>query len=134
LLKSFSTGVATITPSADVTLPEAKSAVELAEALKVEVTPNGISVEGKPVVELRGFALLASDAESDGTSRRLNLALRTERQQIKRAPASADDKGLAERLVVIADQDMPYALLQSVLASGTIAGFSEFRLLTVETE
>jgi hypothetical protein len=108
--------------------------VKLAEALKVEVTPNGISVEGKPVVELRGFALLASDAESDGTSRRLNLALRTERQQIKRAPASADDKGLAERLVVIADQDMPYALLQSVLASGTIAGFSEFRLLTVETE
>lgn len=133
LLKSFSTGVATLTPPAGIELPVAGSSTELTDALKVEVTGKAISVEGKLVTELKGFAPPVSELESDGTIRKLNLVLRQERENLQRMPASEGSKP-TQRLIVVADQDMPYDLLQRVLSSGANAGFGEFRLLTVEAE
>ncbi len=134
LLKSFSTGVTTLTPPANVELPVAQGSAELTDALKVEITGTAITIEGKLVNELKDFAPAVSELESDGTLRKLNLALRQEREVIKQGAGRDPASHAAERLILVADQDMPYDLLQRVLSSGSNAGFSEFRLLTVEAE
>src|SRR4051794_6283392 len=75
LLKSFSTSISSITPSNNLVLPEAKGPDEVKEMLKVEISPDTILLDDKPVTTLIQFKFDRSDVESDGTSRSLNAAL-----------------------------------------------------------
>lgn len=127
LLKSFSTGISTITPSSGVLLPEANASDEVKEALKLEISPDVILIDGKPVTHLTQFRLERTDVESDGTSRSLNQALI--RVKGKREPA---DAATPPRLLLLADQKTPYSTISTVLASAGNNGFIDFKLVVVE--
>ena len=124
LLKSFSTGATNLAPSADMVLPEVKESVPLIETLKLEVAKNTIIVDEKPVTRLRGFDFEPADLERDGTPRSLNAALAKERQKntLQKYP----------RLMILADQDVPYSTVRRVLASASNSGFEDFKLVVVE--
>src|SRR5262245_17328603 len=82
LLKSFSTGVSTITPTSGMVLPESqKPEPMISETLKVEISEKSILMDDKAVTELRNFALDPNDLERDGTPRSLNTALIKQRQK-----------------------------------------------------
>jgi biopolymer transport protein ExbD len=140
LLKSFSTGVSSITPSNDVTLPLAESKDQVEEMLKVEISPSGITVDDKPATTLAAFKFDPKDQESDGTLRSLNstlIAMKAQRNPASSGmpadPATASDPGAQYKpLMILADEKTPYSLIRSVMSSAENSGFVQYKLVVVE--
>lgn len=144
LLKSFSTGISTITPGNEMTLPVASSKDQIEEALKVEISQSTIVVDDKPATTLKDFKPDPGDVESDGTFRSLNTVL--EARKSERAPAgdpgtatptAAGTDGDAQQdrpMMILADEKAPYAVIRSVMASAENSGYSSFKLVVVEDQ
>jgi biopolymer transport protein ExbD len=128
LLKSFSTGINNVTPANELLRPEARASDQVKEAMKLEISQNVILIDEQPVTTLNNFGLDATDVESDGTLRSLNVAFT--REKAKRDPASSDYE--ATKLMILADQRTPYGTLRSVLDSAGHNGFVDFKLVVVE--
>ncbi|MGZ3688894.1 MAG: ExbD/TolR family protein [Bdellovibrionota bacterium] len=126
LLKSFATGVTSITPTSNLNLPVGTSADPVTENLKVEISENAVTMDDRPITQLTKFRLDPTDIESDGTPRSLNAALIKERGK--------DTLQKNPRLLILADQAMPYSTLKAVLASASNSGFADFKLLVVEDQ
>jgi biopolymer transport protein ExbD len=132
LLKTFSTGLNNITPSNDVILPVAHSEDGIAEALKIEITPNNILVDDHPITMMKDYRPDDTDIEGDGSPRSLNTALMHER---KRNPASADStSSLTSQVLVLADQNTPFITIRSVMTAAEHSGFKQFKLVVVEDQ
>lgn len=126
LLKSFSTGVSSLTPATEIVLPEVAKADSLQETLKVEISRDAILMDDKKVTSLEAFNIPVFDQENDGTPRSLNTALIAQRRKntLQKYP----------RLMILADQEAPYATVKRVLASASQTGFAEFKLVVVEAQ
>lgn len=134
LLKSYATGAVNLNPSKGVTLPSAQAPDTSVEALKLEVSEAGVVVEGNSVVALKGFKFETTDLQGNGTSKTLVKALERERQrQLLIAKANSDVK-IDPRIVIMADQRVPYSTLKSVLASAAVNGYTDFKLAVVKGE
>ena len=132
LLKSYATGAMNVTPSLGTSLPQASGQDQSIEALKVEVTRDSVQVEGQPVAKLSGYRFDRSDLEGNGAPRTLTQALEKQRQkQILIAKANSDVK-VDARIIILADQRVPYATLKSVLASAALQGYTDFKLAVVK--
>lgn len=132
LLKSFSTGVLSITPSTGLTLPQAQADEASIEALKVEISENAIVVENKPVTPLQAFNFNSKDVESNGALKSLDDALKIERKrQMVIAKANSDVK-VDPKIIVIADQKTPYSTIKAVLASAAVNGYTDFKLAVIK--
>ncbi len=137
LLKSFSTGVSNLTPSNDLTLPSAKGGDEVADVLKVEISPNIILVDDKPITNLRNFKFDPADYESNRTSRSLNIYLSKEKKRRDVASAPSADSAAkmnSKKIMLLADEKTPYSTLKSVLSSAGMAGFVDFKLVVIEAQ
>lgn len=147
LLKTFSTGVSNLSPSSNVTLPEAQADDPVTESLKVEISPSAILVEDKPVMTLDKFQFNPQDLDATGQPKPVIVALSTERAKGMRKPASesteavdpeaarkATEEKMAalSRLTVVADENTPYDVVRTVMATATGVGFSDFKLVVVE--
>jgi biopolymer transport protein ExbD len=128
LLMGYSSGAVNITPSSGVTLPGAGASATHIEALKIEISKSSIQVESKPVMELQEYRAKEGEVATDGTLKALSGALKVERErQIALAGANTDVK-LDARVVLIADQKVPYSTIRSVLASAAVQGYTDFKL------
>ena len=83
LLKSYATGVSTISPTGEMLLPEAHAETPTRESMKLEVTPDGIAIDQKLVLKLKAFEFEDGDEGANGTSKKLYQALINERQRQK---------------------------------------------------
>jgi len=126
LLKSFSTGVSTISPSSNMTLPESKKTNPIVETLKLEVSSSSIMMEDKQILQLNDFQITPTEFESNGSLRSLNAALS---QQI-----SKDTLLKTHQILILADQNTPYSTLKKVLASAATNGFLDYKLVVVEDQ
>jgi biopolymer transport protein ExbD len=128
LLKGFSSGAMNITPTAGLTLPMAFAEEQSVEALKLEISEGAVAVEGQPVTQLVNFDFEKAERQPNGTLKSLSAKLETERKrQLLIAQGNADEK-VDARIVVIADQRVPYATLKAVLASAAVHGYTDFKL------
>lgn len=131
LLKGYSTSVANITPTQGMQLPVAFQAPPAVEALKVEISENAIQIEGTPVSNLKAFALDPADLQGNGTSKKLLETFERERKrQLLIAQANSDVK-IDPKIIVVADQKVPYSTLKTVLASAAVHGYTDFKLAVV---
>jgi biopolymer transport protein ExbD len=131
LLKSFSTGSVNVTPTNGMLLPQANGPEAAIEALKVEVSQDAVQIEGHPVAPLHQFAFEPSDLQNNNTSQSLTKALEKERQrQLLIAQANSDVK-VDPKIVVVADQRVPYGTIKTVLASAAVHGYTDFKLAVV---
>jgi biopolymer transport protein TolR len=120
LLKSYSVGALEVTTPKGLQLPQAMASLpEKLKALKVEISENTISVEGKAVSSMEGFAFNSSDVSPDGTSRKLVAALE----------GTQDGK-----ILVIADQRAPFETIRTVLASAAARGYTDVKLAVSHVE
>lgn len=134
LLKSFATSATTLSPSQGMMLPSARAGEAAIEALKVEVSQTGVQVEGKMVVPLINFKFDPTDIQSNFSSKVLSAALDKERQrQLLIAKANSDVK-VDAKILIAADQRVPYRTLKSVLASAALTGYTDFKLAVVAEE
>jgi biopolymer transport protein ExbD len=144
LLKSYSVSAIDIDVGKEIKLPVATGGTESVEAMKVQVTETGITLEGKPVVKFEKYAPRAGEISKDGSMPELVKALKAEREkqrQIASAavkqgekPEEAVKKNFDSKLLVIADKKVPYHLLKNVLASASEMDFTDFKLVVVTAD
>ncbi len=134
LLKSYSSGAMTLTPSAGLQLPTARGADSPVEALKVEVTQNSVQIEGKPACPLKDFRFDPKDIRADGSSNALSQALERERKRQLLIAKSNPDVKVDARIIVLSDSRAPYVTVKSVLASSALQGYTDFKLAVAKGE
>lgn len=144
LLKSYSVSAINVDVGKDIKLPVANGGTESVEAMKIQVTSAGIMVEGNPVLKLNNYEPSGSDVARDGTYPELVKALKREREkqrqiataQVKEG-AKAEDaakQNFDQKLLVIADKQVPYRLLKGVLTSASAQDFTDFKLVVVTAD
>jgi biopolymer transport protein ExbD len=126
LLKSYSTSISTLTPTSQMELPMAiKSAGEVKDTVKLEISSGSILIDQKQVLGLANFEFKPGDVKENGQNQILFDILFEER---KRQPIPNMDSNL----LVMADQETPYSTLKTVVASAAAAGFVDLQLVVVE--
>ncbi len=113
LLKSFATGQFAFSPSKGITLPVAVGSAAQSEALKVEVSRDAILIEGRPIA--KGAPALARAFQHE--RKRQNLI-------VSKNPSVSRDA----RILIVADQEVPYSDLRTVLTSAATQGYTDFKL------
>ena len=128
LLKTYSTGLANVTPSQGVLLPEASAQPQMKDALKVEILRDAVMVDAKAAVPLKNFSFPGSNAEAaNSKSDEVYDALLGSR---KRMSGDKTDS----HLLLLADQRTPYATLKKVMNSAASAGFVDLQLAVVQAD
>ncbi|MGZ3689416.1 MAG: ExbD/TolR family protein [Bdellovibrionota bacterium] len=128
LLKSYSTSALAVTPAPGTMLPVAHGNDAPAEALKIEITDKSVQVEGKPVATLEGYRFKGD------TGKELGAVLSHEREkQLLIAKANPDVK-VDAKVLVIADQRVPYSTVKTVLTAAASQGYTDFKLAVVQGE
>lgn len=130
LLKSYTTGAINVTPSKGVLLPQAQAAEANFEALKVEISPDAVQIEGQPVANLNRYQFDARDL-SQGASQTVSKAFEKERKRQLTIAAANSDVKIDPRIIVLADEHVPYNTLKSVLAAAALQGYTDFKLAVV---
>lgn len=131
LLKSYSSGAVALTPTNGLQLPQAMSGEAPVEALMVEITQNGVQVDGKPAVALDAFQFPRGDLLANGTSQTLLKALEAQRRRELVIAKSNSDVKVDARILVSCDQRAPYSTVKAVLASAAVHGYTDFKLAVV---
>lgn len=131
LLKSFSTSAVAISPTPGTLLPEAHAGDVPVEALKLEVSPTAIQLDGQPVVKLSAFVFDPADLQANGVSTALAKALELQRNRQLLIAKSNSSVKVDSRILILSDQKTPYLTLKSVLASAALHGYTDFKLAVV---
>lgn len=128
LLKSYSSGLSTVTPGQGVVLPEANGQAQYKDALKIEIVHDSVLVDQKEAASLRNFVFPGNSAlDATAKSEEVYRALMDERKKMSRSAADS-------HLLVLADQRTPYATLKKVMNSAATAGFVDLELAVVRAD
>lgn len=127
LLKNYSSSIATIAPAGKTKLPIAEAKAPAKETLKLEISPDSILIDEKPILTLKDFAYDAQDVVVAGGADKLKEALMEQRQK-------NPEKSKEAHLMLIADEKAPYETIQRVLASAASSGFVDLQLVVVQKD
>lgn len=134
LMKSYSSNTVQIKPSADLQVPFSWSTQEVQESTAITVTMKDILVDDNPVMALEGGHVPATDKSTglkiDPLFQRLQEAVDHEKRIAEKNP-EAPFKGI---VTIIADRNVPYALLTEVMYTAGLAQFSTFKFAAIKTE
>ena len=130
LLKSYSTSAVQVTPSDNINLPTSVSQTDPIEGLKVAVTENSVSVEDK-VVFLWAENKASKSKNSKLVVKKLLLELQEQAEKSKKISKVNNSIKFEGKLVLQVDRAVPYRIIKKVMATASIAGYRDFRLLTI---
>jgi biopolymer transport protein ExbD len=134
LLKSYATGAIDIAPTKGLLMPEAEAAFSKVEALQVEVSEASVLIDSKPTAQLTNFSFPSSDVRRNGSSFVLSKVMESQRRrQISLAKADTGVK-IDPKIMIIADQRVPYKTIKTVLASAALSGYTDFKLAVIRKE
>ncbi len=122
LLKSFSMEGELMTTADGLHLPTSSSADRAYPEVSVEVTRAGLQLDGRHLMDLETLVALDTDTVPE---------LLDELTQLAAVPAEAPD----ERSVTIqCDRDHGFRVLKRVMATCSLAGFTDFSLLVLRED
>ena len=127
LLKNYAASVSTTAPVKNTRLPVAETSVVLKDSLKLEISPDSLLVDEKPIIPLNNFVFPAGNEMDPAGKDTLSLALTAQREK-------QTDKQKEAHLVLIADEKAPYETVQRVLASAALTGYVDLQLVVVQKE
>lgn len=130
LLKSYSTSPVDISPSDDLHLPTSASYEDPVDVVKMAVTKKGIFVENKRIVEIDEKGnLLAGDIDSKDPQFIMALfkELDEQAQKTKDIAKVNETVEFDGRILMQADKELPYALLQKVMYTSMLAGYADMK-------
>jgi biopolymer transport protein ExbD len=136
LIKSYSTSPVQVAPTNDLRLPTSITTTAPVDVLKLVVSKSSISVEGQKVVELTNGAIDKKDLDKEdknyipGLFKALDAEAK-KTQQISKLNAEVAFEG---KVLVQADKDLDYDLLQKVMHTSAVAGYSEVKLAVMSNE
>jgi biopolymer transport protein ExbD len=127
LLKGYAAGLTNIAPSDGMTLPEAISKAEMKDTVKLEISRDSVVIEQKPIVRLANYEFNPAELLEDGKNEAIFNRLFQER---KNMPVPNMDSNM----LVLADENVPYSTLKTVIGSAANAGFVDLQLVVVNIE
>jgi biopolymer transport protein ExbD len=137
LLKSYSTSPVTVNPTKDLMLPTSTSSTEPVDIIKMVVSKKGIFIEDKKIIEFNSQLQLPSK-DTDATDPMAIQPLFREleaKANLVRNIASVNDKVVFDgKILVQADRDMPYSLLQKVLYTAMLTGYSDVKFAVLSRD
>lgn len=133
LLKSFSTSPVNITPKDGMTLSESTSLVDPVDVVKLIVSQDGVFVENKKIIDLAKGKVDAKDVDAADPSfiRPLYEALDEHAKHAKEISKVNDSFEFDGQVLLQADRDLPYEVLQRVMYTSMMAGYSDVKLAVV---
>ena len=133
LLKSFATGLTTVSPPSGMTLPSitTESKKQLKDTVKLEVLAGSVVLDNKPILQMNGYSIpnLSRDPASgqpveSPVNQVIFQALMLERQKHKDTQGQSD-------IIVMADEKTPYSTLKIVMNSAASAGYVDMQLVVI---
>ena len=133
LLKSWSVSVENVQIS-EVEPPKSSIQLDLAQALRVQITPNSVIVEGEAVVPVHNGSVAPSYKKNGANDFLIVPLWSIAEQHAKREKKISNMQGVEWKgeLSLIADKNTPYRLISEVLYSVGQAGFHNFHLVTLK--
>jgi len=134
LLKTYSTSPVNINPKEGLRIPESNATADPVDVVKLIVSQDGVFVEDKKVMELEKGRVPASfEDKSDPSFLKSLYEALDERaklaQQISKVNDSFEFDG---KVLMQADRDLPYEVLQKVMYTSMMAGYADVKLAVVQ--
>lgn len=133
LLKSYSTSPVQISPSKSLSLPESSVQTDPVDVIKLVVSKNGIYVEDKRIVPLTAGELGEDDKDKTDAQfiKRLFDELDSQAKKTRGIASINDTVEFDGKILMQADRDLPYAILQKVMYTSMLAGYADMKLAVV---
>lgn len=128
LIQSLAAEPSNINVSLDLRPPESSATRSMESATRVTITTEEILVESNVVMPSK--ALLAA-ADAQGVVGELRNALAAEEQKI-RSMEQYGGGAFEGKLLIVAHQSTPYAMVSTVLTTAGFAHFSQFKLVVMK--
>jgi biopolymer transport protein ExbD len=136
LLKSYSTSPVNINPSSDLKLPMSTTYEDPVDILKMVVSKKGVFLDDKKIVEFEAGEVRSTDLDKNDPSfipalfkEMDDTAKKT--QDISKINETVEFDG---RLLLQADRDIPYALMQKIMYTSMLAGYPNIKLAVASKE
>ena len=133
LLKTYSTSPVSVTPKKGMQLPDSSSLTEPVDVVKLMVSQDGVFVEDKKIMALEKGRVPASvlDANDPSFLRSLFEALDERAKLAKSISAQNDSFEFDGKVLMQADRELPYEILQKVMYTSMMAGYADVKLAVV---
>ena len=133
LLKSYSTSPVQITPNKDLTLPESTVQTDPEDVITLVLAQTGIFIDDKKIVDLAAGELNAEDRDKTDAQfiRKLFDELDMQAKKTRDIASLNDTVEFDGKILMQADRDLPYAILQKVMYTSMLAGYADMKLAVV---
>lgn len=134
LLKTYSTSPVNITPKDGLKMPESTSTTDPVDVVKLIVSEDGIFVEEKKVLSLDHGKLAQENLDKNDPSflRGLFEALDERAKLAKDISKVNDSFEFDGKVLMQADRNLPYELLQKVMYTSMMAGYADVKLAVAQ--
>lgn len=137
LLKSYSTSPVVIAPSRELSLPASTSPADPVDVVKLVVSKTGIFLEDRKIVDFADGSQIQTK-DLDAADSHFIRTLYTEldaKAKLVRDIASVNDKVEFDgKILVQADRDLPYSLVQKVLYTSMLTGYADVKFAVLSQE
>lgn len=131
LIKSYSTSPVQVNLSKDIRLPASNSSAGPVDVLKLMVSKKGIFVEEKKIIDFEAPGKI-SKKDLDSSDSKFITALFNELDgQAKKTQAISKKNETLKfegKILMQADRDLDYDLLEKVMHTSSVAGYSDVKL------
>ena len=136
LLKSYSTSPININPSEDLRLPMSTAQMNPDEILKLTVSQAGVFVEDDRVFEFKDGLIAQEEVDQEDPMflRSLFEELDKKAKHTKSIAEINESIQFDGRIMVAADQNIPYDTLRKVLYTSMLAGYADVKLAVASVE
>lgn len=134
LLKSYSTSPVIITPKDGMRIPESSATLDPVDVVKLVVSQDAVFVEEKKIMDLdKGkFKKEQVDPNDPAFVRALYEALNERAQHAKEISKVNDSFEFDGKVLMQADRDLAYDVLQKVMYTSMMAGYADVKLAVAQ--
>ncbi len=134
LLKSYSTSPVNITLKDGLRIPESTSTTDPVDVVKMVVAQDGVFVEEKKVLELEGGQVPAAQVDKNDSSfiRSLFEELDARAKHAKSIQEVNDAFEFDGQILLQADRELSYEVLQKIMYTSMMAGYAEVKLAVAQ--
>ena len=134
LLKSYSTSPVNITPKAGLSIPQSTATADPVDVVKLIVAEDGVFVEEKKVMALEHGRVPAANVDrGDASFLRPVFEALDERAKLAKSISKVNDSFEFDGKVLLqADRNLSYEVLQKVMYSSMMAGYADVKLAVAQ--
>jgi biopolymer transport protein ExbD len=133
LLQTYSTSDVNIIPDNNIRLPQSATMVSPTEAIKLSISSTELKIDQTVIANVKNADFAASDLEDKDTN--FIKPLFETLDKIAKDETKKDKDFVKDgKILLQADQNLPYSTLRKVMYTASMAGFPQLKLVTLVGE